>query len=424
MENRLNEKNRQCLDFLGDNDEYSPSQICKKSSSDIETKLKSIRLRHCCERDVLSALHNTAYVDVLNGGADCNKRLNEILEADALAAKVTCEFTEILVRYDCGQTYSLIHHCGDCKEAYRRWVCSTLIPYFSTKSEIRTTSTMASTDTVEGGGGGSGVGGKSANSNLKRIRIRPCRGVCHSVEQKCPYMLPNDRSPAYPSQYAGEPTFLCLDPNIDETGDQLYKSNHGPRDCCYDYCGEPHESICSSTCDPIFNSNSTATTRTTNTSTTTSTTTTNKNITAHSPYEADDPLLEDELTSHMLVRMDDGTYVLNDHSHIPELTTCPAPSPNSTLASSPQCSISQAQVSPSSSSSSSSSIALSSTSLLSSISLLTNLTNYLNLNHNILINWIAALLNGLSDCYWTILLWNLMKFTAITNVMLQLVTGL
>lgn len=115
MENRLNEKNRQCLDFLGDNDEYSPSQICKKSSSDIETKLKSIRLRHCCERDVLSALHNTAYVDVLNGGADCNRRLNEILEADALAAKVTCEFTEILVRYDCGQAYSLIHHCGDCK---------------------------------------------------------------------------------------------------------------------------------------------------------------------------------------------------------------------------------------------------------------------------------------------------------------------
>lgn len=51
---------------------------------------------------------------------------------------------------------------------------------------------------------------RKARLEQKRIRIRPCRGVCHSVEQKCPYMLPNDRSPAYPSQYAGEPTFLCL----------------------------------------------------------------------------------------------------------------------------------------------------------------------------------------------------------------------
>jgi hypothetical protein len=114
MENRLYE-NRQCLDYLGDNDEYSPSKICKKSSSDIETKLKSIRLRHCCERDVLSALHNEAYYDVLKGGAGCVRRLNELMETDSLAARITCEFMEILVRYDCGHRYSLIHHCGDCK---------------------------------------------------------------------------------------------------------------------------------------------------------------------------------------------------------------------------------------------------------------------------------------------------------------------
>lgn len=112
--NRLYE-NRQCLDYLGDNDEYSPSQICKKSSSDIETKLKSIRLSHCCERDVLSALHNEAYIDVLNGGAGCEKRLVDLMDADLLASRITCEFMEILVRYDCGHRYSLIHQCGDCK---------------------------------------------------------------------------------------------------------------------------------------------------------------------------------------------------------------------------------------------------------------------------------------------------------------------
>lgn len=117
MENRLNE-NRQCLDYLGgdNNDEYSPSKICNvKSSSDIETKLKSIHLRHCCERNVASALHNDAYNDVLNGGAACKDRLDELFEADRLAERLTCEFMEILVRYDCGSRYSLIHNCASCK---------------------------------------------------------------------------------------------------------------------------------------------------------------------------------------------------------------------------------------------------------------------------------------------------------------------
>ncbi|KAL9699449.1 hypothetical protein quinque_002890 [Culex quinquefasciatus] len=50
-------------------------------------------------------------------------------------------------------------------------------------------------------------------------------------------MLPGDRAPAYPTQYAGEPTFLCRDLNIEETGEQKLKSNSGRPDCCYEYCG-------------------------------------------------------------------------------------------------------------------------------------------------------------------------------------------
>ncbi|KFB50819.1 hypothetical protein ZHAS_00018873 [Anopheles sinensis] len=114
MENRLNDK-QQCLDYLGDNGELSPAQICKKSSQSIETKLKTLRLRHCCERTVGSALHNAAYAEVLSGGAGCTDRLTELLETDALAARITCEFTEVLIRYDCGQKYSIIHRCEDCK---------------------------------------------------------------------------------------------------------------------------------------------------------------------------------------------------------------------------------------------------------------------------------------------------------------------
>lgn len=153
---------------------------------------------------------------------------------------------------------------------YRRWVCSTFIPYFATRNDIKSDPepvTLTDTDAA------------LSNSNLmnnidnkaqkmfkqthslegsneikrwvelswinkcqqiikrksrlirkyfssfhesrfrsrrkvrleqKRIRIRPCLSVCQTVEQKCPYMLPADRAPAYPTQYAGEPTFLCL----------------------------------------------------------------------------------------------------------------------------------------------------------------------------------------------------------------------
>lgn len=114
--NRSNDENRQCLDYLGgDNDDNSPSKICE-SLGDIETKLKSLRLRHCCERDVASALHNEAYEQVLKKDKEfCKMRLNELIEVDKLAERITCEFREILVRYDCGHKYSLIHDCDDCK---------------------------------------------------------------------------------------------------------------------------------------------------------------------------------------------------------------------------------------------------------------------------------------------------------------------
>ncbi|TMW44626.1 hypothetical protein DOY81_010293, partial [Sarcophaga bullata] len=86
----------------------------------------------------------------------------------------------------------------------------------------------------------------------KRRRIRPCLSVCQTVEQKCPYLLPADRAPALPTQYAGEPTFLCLDYNIAETEEQLKKASHGPNDCCYTYCTSTSDGICTY-CDEMWN---------------------------------------------------------------------------------------------------------------------------------------------------------------------------
>ncbi|KAK0083943.1 hypothetical protein PV325_007901 [Microctonus aethiopoides] len=116
-------------------------------------------------------------------------------------------------------------------EAYRKWVCSSLVPYFAHEGPSTLTTTSSIVDT----------------------RLRPCRSFCQSVEQRCPYLLPGDRAPAYPTQYAGEPTFLCRDPNIPETGEQAKRSLHGneEEECCFRVCSEdePGLGVCANCTD-------------------------------------------------------------------------------------------------------------------------------------------------------------------------------
>lgn len=102
-----------CLDCLGDSTQTRPEHICR--SANIKRELQRLRLRHCCERDLYTALHGRALEEVLAGGVPCERQLNDLMQTDALATRITCEFTEILVRYDCRQMYSIIHHCEDCK---------------------------------------------------------------------------------------------------------------------------------------------------------------------------------------------------------------------------------------------------------------------------------------------------------------------
>uniref|UniRef100_A0A182FEG4 Uncharacterized protein n=1 Tax=Anopheles albimanus TaxID=7167 RepID=A0A182FEG4_ANOAL len=174
-------------------------------------------------------------------------------------------------------------------EAYRRWGCSVFIPYFASRDDIESvnnkTGNRGSEQTAAAAAAAGGqpnatreetatskqtepnlsdankqqlvknisISRKSSRRKTQRVRVRPCLDVCQTVEQKCPYMLPGDRAPAYPTQYAGEPTFLCRDLNIEETGEQLRKSNNGPTDCCYDHCGaNPIDGLCGR-CDPLHN---------------------------------------------------------------------------------------------------------------------------------------------------------------------------
>ncbi|XP_030386405.1 uncharacterized protein LOC115633116 [Scaptodrosophila lebanonensis] len=409
------QQQQQCLDYLGDAAETSPQHLCSlKAPSQLLTRLRQLRLRNCCERSVFSALHTLALNATLSDSEECERILGNLLDVDALANRITCELAEILFRFDCRQMYSLINQCDDCKEAYRRWVCSTLVPYFAEHEDIAATptakaktatsqpvddrSTTATKSKRTARNVGEGVGGNKHkslelisnnnksnignnmnerqinqelddwsdadgngdtnsdsdvaktlaetfynvvglansydtynNSNNERLlrrrkrnssgrckqpeqllmgqeqqqqeqqqlekqhfnnfistannedpcatdpvisklqkrstrkaefrkrrRIRPCLSVCQTVEQKCPYLLPADRAPALPTQYAGEPTFVCLDQNIPETGEQLKKSSYGPNSCCYTYCNGVDRGLCT-VCDAFALPEDTAT---------------------------------------------------------------------------------------------------------------------------------------------------------------------
>lgn len=254
-------------------------------------------------------------------------------------------------------------------------------------------------------------------------------------------MLPADRAPAYPTQYAGEPTFLCLgktfvyfrmtdfyclasfveihsltqdseaemtfifhvlfqfifvlDPNIDETGNQLYKSNNGPLGCCYEYCTRD-DGLCSSTCDTIFISNQTAITPNNNPA----------NLTQS----------KINLTPSLFIKLDDGSYVLNDYSSLPaeSAMTCPV-LPNITQ-STQQCSISQAQAASSATSLYSRPLSSISVSIQQLITYL--LTTYLHLYFPF--DYIVALLKS----RWMILVWNLLSLNVLRRIVLHLSIGL
>ncbi|XP_012059192.1 PREDICTED: uncharacterized protein LOC105622378 [Atta cephalotes] len=220
------EEKEQCLLYLEESHKKIICQMKKNNPSDL---LLRLRLRHCCEHAVFNALapgKGGPLEDVINGGKKCDDALDKLLLVDALAARLHCEFEEVLARYDCAQPYSVIHNCTHCKEAYRKWVCSSLVPYFAHRSP-------KDMKTLEGSWTGP--------------RLRPCRSFCQTVEQRCPYFLPGDRAPAYPTQYAGEPTFLCRDPNIPETGEQAARALHSINDdeCCFHVCSEDtKEGIC------------------------------------------------------------------------------------------------------------------------------------------------------------------------------------
>lgn len=200
--------------------------------------------------------------------------------------------------------------------------------------------------------------------------------------------------------------FLILDRNIEETGEQIFRSNNGPNDCCYKYCGSPEEGLCSSSCDFIFDSNVNLTTSSKSTALATTKTT----IQVHPPDQDESlkaSIFHDPSFSQNYFKTEDDLYLVNDNSELPHQPGICQAVPNTTIPLQQQCVISYPvpSVSLLMSSSSASSITLSSSSISKT------LNNYL-LNNNIH-------MKNYSENYWTILIFILFKFAAF-KVLLQL----
>ncbi|CAD1472991.1 unnamed protein product, partial [Heterotrigona itama] len=116
----------QCLFYL---EESHKRDICRDDFGRSSTRsfltprenrywfMSGLRLRHCCDHAVVNALapgKGGPLENVLNGGEKCVDALDKLLHVDTLAARLHCEFEEVLARYDCAQPYSVIFNCTHC----------------------------------------------------------------------------------------------------------------------------------------------------------------------------------------------------------------------------------------------------------------------------------------------------------------------
>lgn len=171
----------QCLHI---NDELVNSLMCGGWKND---NLHSIHLRFCAHYSLAHVFHGNITDETCGD-------LKKLQEMDHAAYVMLCQFESLLARYDCQSMYSVQWDCVQCKKAYKEWICSMLIP-------------------LQNGG----------------VSLKPCRSFCHLVEQRCPYFHPRVKE-----QYAGEPVFKCIDPNIPDHPSITPNSLYGQDGQCYD----------------------------------------------------------------------------------------------------------------------------------------------------------------------------------------------
>lgn len=94
----------QCLEYLN---ESHNTVLCGGDGGRAASRL---HLRHCCEHTVRDALPGN-----FSDSDSCRRNVQALVEVDRLAARLECEFAEILTRYDCDQVYSVNSACSSCR---------------------------------------------------------------------------------------------------------------------------------------------------------------------------------------------------------------------------------------------------------------------------------------------------------------------
>lgn len=110
---RNSDNTTQCLEYLN---ESHKTVLCGGGGD----RGRSLRLRHCCEHSV----HDSLSTDVFLDNATCQRAVQALVEVDRLAARLECEFAEILSRYDCEQSYSVNFHCSHCQVTSMIYTCT------------------------------------------------------------------------------------------------------------------------------------------------------------------------------------------------------------------------------------------------------------------------------------------------------------
>lgn len=212
--------------------QYRVSARCNASCAHVLASATT----QCSDLDHLPFCSHLPLKRVL-GAEDCldGTRLARALHRDAMACQVSCEFHALLNRYDCLGGYAAKWDCHSCARVYMEWTCAMLVPVYPAPEDpgggaqgggdggdVRTTPGAASTTTTTTTGEDEG--------QQALLPVRPCREFCHRVEEQCPYIHPTAKE-----QYAGEPVFICIDPNIPDLP-SISNSSYGPPGNCYLPC--------------------------------------------------------------------------------------------------------------------------------------------------------------------------------------------
>ncbi|KAK2728055.1 hypothetical protein QYM36_008510, partial [Artemia franciscana] len=102
-----------CVSFL-----YGSHKDCICHASKGTQRIAALRkykLFHCYNYNLWDVLDNKAKKGILEDSDLCLRYLSAIEALDATAGALVCEFEELMVRYDCSQTFSTMSNCDQCK---------------------------------------------------------------------------------------------------------------------------------------------------------------------------------------------------------------------------------------------------------------------------------------------------------------------